>query len=84
MSVLSKWPRPWRKYTGSYQKIEYDVLLKNGKIIPNCWPNAGKLNATDGSGRRYGQGIMFRRAENPKFAEIPPAFTSLQKFHHLL
>ncbi len=69
----STWPRPWREWRGVYQKIEYDVLLKSGQIIPNCWPNAGKLNRMDGKGGSYlpSKLVKFRRAANPLMDDIP-------------
>ena len=35
-----------------YKKCEYMVLLKTGEQII-CWPNAGRMNAIDGSGREF-------------------------------
>lgn len=31
----------WIKYSGNYEKQEYDVKLVDGSVIKNCWPNAG-------------------------------------------
>lgn len=73
--VLSQWPRPWRPWKGRLcQKIEYDVLLLDGTIVSNYWPNSGKLKATDGSGRSWTKGIAYRRAANPSIGEIPKWF----------
>lgn len=36
----------WAKWTGdNYIKSYYDVLLPSGKIVKECWPNAGKLKS---------------------------------------
>lgn len=48
MSNKAIWPRPWRRWNGNYQKAEYDVMLLNGEVHHGCWPNAGKMNRTDG------------------------------------
>jgi hypothetical protein len=42
----------WHKFTGRYIKRVYEVRLKNGDIV-QCWPNAGKMTALDGSGRQF-------------------------------
>jgi hypothetical protein len=74
-AICSAWPRPWRAWKGRpYQKIEYDVLLPSGEIVPNCWPNAGKINACDNTGRSWENGVMYRRAANPLMGEIPERF----------
>jgi hypothetical protein len=41
----------WKKYEGDYEKEGYDIMLKDGTIIENCWPNARTFHALDGSGR---------------------------------
>ena len=35
-----------------YVKEEYLVVLNSGEVI-TCWPNAGRFNAIDGSGREF-------------------------------
>lgn len=40
---------PW-----NYEKEFYAVKLEDGSII-KCWPNAGYMNAVDGSGRMYNE-----------------------------
>jgi hypothetical protein len=34
----------WQPYISDYDKYEYDVKLKDGTIVENCYPNAGKFN----------------------------------------
>lgn len=34
----------WQPYMGDYDKFEYDIQLFDGRIIENCYPNAGKFN----------------------------------------
>lgn len=43
----------WEEFTEDYDYIKkfYDVLLPSGQIIKHCWPNAGKMIATDTTGR---------------------------------
>jgi hypothetical protein len=35
----------WQPYIGDYDKYEYDIRLKDGTIVENCYPNAGKFNS---------------------------------------
>jgi len=44
--------RRFRRWTGAYRKEFYEVRLKSGDII-ECWPNAGRMVALDGSGREF-------------------------------
>lgn len=37
----------WQPYIGDYDKFEYDVKLKSGEIIENCYPNGGYFNQLD-------------------------------------
>ncbi len=39
-------------WTGDYDKVFYDVL-KGTELVKHCWPNDGKLTATDGTGRVF-------------------------------
>lgn len=43
----------WRMFTGrNYEKRHYSVRA-SGKVFMDCWPNAGFMMATDGSGREW-------------------------------
>lgn len=42
--------QPWDGY---YVKEMYDVQLKTGEVVTNCWPNAGFMMTTDGSGGQF-------------------------------
>lgn len=44
---------PWTKWTGDYEKQAYDVWIKGVDIVLGCWPNAGRMVATDGSDREW-------------------------------
>ena len=35
----------WEAYQGEYWKREYDIKLKDGTIVENCYPNGGKFNS---------------------------------------
>lgn len=39
-------------WDGSYQKRWYEVTTASGEKV-KCWPNAGIMNSTDGSGRDW-------------------------------
>lgn len=40
------------KWDGVYDKVPYLVIAETGAHVP-CWPNAGKMNAMDSSGRSW-------------------------------
>lgn len=46
----------WEPFTKDfdYWKKFYDVMLPDGTIVEQCWPNAGKMNAINGDGRTWG------------------------------
>jgi hypothetical protein len=58
--------QPWDGY---YVKEMYDVKLKTGEVVANCWPNAGFMMAIDGSGGQFSvddvEGV--RPALNPPY-----------------
>jgi hypothetical protein len=35
----------WQPYINDYDKFEYDVKLKDGTIVENCYPNGGNFNS---------------------------------------
>ena len=37
----------WQPYLGDYDKFEYDIKLKSGEYIMNCYPNGGLFNVLD-------------------------------------
>lgn len=43
----------WRKWDGEYEKQSYDVWTDRHNVVMGCWPNAGRMVATDGSGRQW-------------------------------
>lgn len=53
----------WQPYLNDYDKFEYDVKLKDGTIITNCYPNAGFFNG-------FGKGQNNKKADSPEVAEI--------------
>jgi hypothetical protein len=36
-----KYSDTFQPYNGGYNKYEYDIKLKSGKVILNCYPNSG-------------------------------------------
>lgn len=42
----------WIPWNGAYEKRTYIVKDKNG-LLWECWPNAGKMCAVDGSGKEF-------------------------------
>ena len=43
-----KYSDTFQAYNGGYDKYEYDIRLKSGKVILNCYPNSGKFNFIGG------------------------------------
>ncbi len=45
----------WVKFTADFDYVKdfYEVLLPTGEIVPLCWPNAGLMNTSDGTNRRW-------------------------------
>lgn len=42
----------WQIFDGDYEKNIYEVKDSEGKIY-ECWPNAGRMVALDGSGKEF-------------------------------
>lgn len=40
----------WFPYPGHYEKVFFDIRLKDGRTICNCWPNAGVFHSMAGDG----------------------------------
>ena len=68
MTVDAREERPdgWEPFTDDYDydKAPYEVLMRDGSAV-QCWPNAGLMNALDGSGRMWGpdEHVLVRRCE---------------------
>ncbi len=45
-NALPLYGTEWEQYrpADGYDKVEYDIMLKDGRIITNCYPNAGYFN----------------------------------------
>lgn len=41
----------WQAWDGEYKKEHYFIRYKDGDRMVLCWPNAGYMNSSDGSGR---------------------------------
>jgi hypothetical protein len=41
---MSNYNFDWQPYT-EYEKQEYDIKLKDGRVVFNCYPNAGKFHS---------------------------------------
>ena len=61
----------WQPYIGDYDKFEYDVKLKDGTVVENCYPNGGKFNSIsdkhDGECFDESDVAEIRFSENPRF-----------------
>lgn len=62
----------WQPYTWDYDKFEYDIKTKNGKVVENCYPNAGVFQSMSTTERVLEEDVAeIRFAENP-IADINP------------
>ena len=60
--------KDFKKYKGEYEKTEYDIMLFNGKVFHNCWPNAGKFHTQDGLSIDGEQVEFFKESEKKSYA----------------
>jgi len=66
--IESLLPNDRAVYKNDYLKECYDIKLKDGTIIYNCYPNAGKFMSFNNQGTHDGKDIsLFRLAANPFF-----------------
>lgn len=58
----------WQIYTGDYDKFEYDIITKEGKVYENCYPNAGKFTTMVGEtvSIKEEDVVQIRFSNNPK------------------
>jgi hypothetical protein len=61
----------WQPYIGDYDKFEYDIKLKDGTIVENCYPNGGKFNSISNKhdGCSFSESLVseIRFSQNPRF-----------------
>ena len=61
----------WSPYIGDYDKFEYDIKLKDGTIVENCYPNADNFNSIsdehDGQDFPASEVVEIRFSEKPRF-----------------
>jgi hypothetical protein len=71
MENTCKYSDEWQPYLGDYDKFEYDIVLKDGTLVENCYPNAGKFNSiSDEHNQQSFDGSlvsMIRFSEKPRF-----------------
>ena len=52
----------WKTYTQNiYDKIVYDIMLFNGKIYNNCYPNANTFHCLDNNNVINGKDVKMIR-----------------------
>ena len=54
---------------GDYDKFEYDIRLKSGEVVENCYPNAGVFNSI--SDVYDGEGFSEDLVEEIRFSKRP-------------
>lgn len=61
----------WQPYIGDYDKYEFDIKLKDGTIVENCYPNAGKFNSIsdEHNGKQFleEEVVEIRFSQNPRY-----------------
>lgn len=61
----------WQPYIGDYDKFEYDIRLKDGTVVENCYPNADKFNSIsdEHNSQSFPAELVadIRFSENPRF-----------------
>jgi len=61
----------WQPYINDYDKFEYDIRLKDGTIVENCYPNGGKFNSISDlhNGQLFDESEVseIRFSERPRF-----------------
>lgn len=61
----------WQPYLGDYDKFEYDIKLKDGTIVENCYPNGGSFNSIsdEHNGQRFTEGLVeeIRFSAKPRY-----------------
>lgn len=61
----------WQPYRGDYDKFEYDVKLKDGTIVENCYPNGGEFNSISDEHNRQSfpesEVVEIRFSNTPRF-----------------
>jgi len=62
----------WQPYIGDYDKFEYDIRLKDGTVVENCYPNGGKFNSIsdEHNQQSFEESLVseIRFSERPRFA----------------
>lgn len=70
MSNSCNYSDEWQAYNG-YDKYEYDVKLKDGTVVENCYPKCGEFNSFSDlhDGQRFDEGdvMEIRFSQNPIF-----------------
>jgi len=62
----------WQPYIGDYDKFEYDIKLKDGTIVENCYPNARMFGSiSDNHDQQQfdeNEVVEIRFSQKPRFA----------------
>lgn len=76
----------WQPYIGDYDKFEYDILLKDGTIVENCYPNGGEFNSIsdlhDQQSFNEANILEIRFSHNPRFG-INEEVSSIPQYEYL-
>lgn len=61
----------WQNYIGDYDKFEYDIELKDGTIVENCYSNGGNFHSIseEHDGQSFNEDLVnkIRFSQKPKY-----------------
>ena len=67
---LRRFDVQWSIFDGhDYEKVHYDVLTEHG-TVRHCWPNGGRMYATDGTGKYFDPGCWVSKSTTHPLDEI--------------
>ena len=76
----------WEIYQGEYWKREYDIQLKDGTVVENCYPNGGEFNSIsdlhDQQSFNEGNILKIRFSHKPRFG-INEEVSSIPQYIYL-
>lgn len=71
--------KDWQPYIGEYDKFEYDIKTRDGKVVTNCYPNAGTfISMTEKNEDRH---VLQEDVVEIRFSEKPIMGINYDEFY---